>query len=38
MEKQSKHENVITIWDEHIKKGPTLKVKLNEIRLFLSWV
>jgi hypothetical protein len=21
MEKQSKHENVITIWDEHIKKA-----------------
>jgi hypothetical protein len=29
MENQSKHENVIAIWDEKIKKGSTLKTKLN---------
>ncbi len=35
MEKQSKHENVITIWDEQINNSPTLKAKLNQIRLYL---
>jgi hypothetical protein len=35
IENQSKHENVIAIWDESVKKGSTLKVKLNEIRLYL---
>jgi hypothetical protein len=35
MENQSKHENVIAIWDEQNKKCPTLKAKLNEIGLYL---
>jgi hypothetical protein len=32
---QNKYENVIAIWDESIKKCSTLKVKLNEIKLYL---
>ncbi len=32
-ENQNKHENVIPIWDEQIKK-PNFKVKLNEIGLY----
>jgi hypothetical protein len=30
--KHNKHEILITIWDEPITKGSTLKDKLNEIR------
>jgi hypothetical protein len=35
MKNQSKHENVIAIWDEQNKKCPTLKAKVNEIGLYL---
>jgi len=35
IKKQNKYENVITIWDESVKKCSTLKVKLNEIKLYL---
>jgi len=31
----NKHENVIAIWDEPIKKGSTIKAKPNEIRFHL---
>jgi hypothetical protein len=31
----NKHENLITIWDEPITKGSTLKVKPNEIGFHL---
>jgi len=32
---QNKYENVIAVRDESIKKCSTLKVKLNEIKLYL---
>jgi hypothetical protein len=35
MENQSKHENVVAIWDDQIKNVPTLKAKLNEIGFYL---